>query len=95
MILNWFYEVAKVELDSFTPEQMVQMAAGGNGKALEYFKGNEMGKLSSSGRPVDYSSNVAQRTGLKALGPSAKQNNRIYIIIYIYRKMILNIDIFV
>ena len=38
------------------------MAAGGNGKALEYFKGNEMGKLSSSGRPVDYASNVAQRT---------------------------------
>ncbi|CAK9018631.1 Putative ADP-ribosylation factor GTPase-activating protein AGD9 [Durusdinium trenchii] len=40
---------------------MVQMAAGGNGKALEYFKSNEMGKLSSSGRPVDYTSKVAQR----------------------------------
>ncbi|CAL1143392.1 unnamed protein product [Cladocopium goreaui] len=37
------------------------MAAGGNGKALDFFKGNEMGKLSSSGRPVDYTSKVAQR----------------------------------
>lgn len=53
--------VRSVELDSFAPEQMVQMAAGGNGKALDFFKGNEMGKLSSSGRPVDYTSKVAQR----------------------------------
>jgi len=53
--------VRSVELDSFTPEQMVQMASGGNGKALEFFKSNEMGKLSSSGRPADYTSKAAQR----------------------------------
>ncbi|CAE7215916.1 AGD9 [Symbiodinium natans] len=53
--------VRSVELDGFTPEQMVQMAAGGNGKAQDYFKGHEMGKLSGSGRPVDYTSKVAQR----------------------------------
>eukprot|EP00933_Yihiella_yeosuensis_P000376 TRINITY_DN10056_c0_g1_i1.p1 TRINITY_DN10056_c0_g1~~TRINITY_DN10056_c0_g1_i1.p1 ORF type:complete len:241 (-),score=46.45 TRINITY_DN10056_c0_g1_i1:399-1121(-) len=53
--------VRSVELDSFTPTQMVQMAVGGNGKALEFFKSNEMGKTSSSGRPVDYNSKVAQR----------------------------------
>mmetsp|Transcript_101114 Transcript_101114/g.179475 ORF Transcript_101114/g.179475 Transcript_101114/m.179475 type:complete len:391 (+) Transcript_101114:73-1245(+) len=53
--------VRSVELDSFAPEQMVQMACGGNGKALDFFKSNEMGKLSGSGRPVDYTSKSAQR----------------------------------
>ncbi|CAE7851413.1 AGD8, partial [Symbiodinium necroappetens] len=53
--------VRSVELDSFTPEQMVQMAVGGNGKAQEYFKGHEMGKLSSSGRVADYTSKAAER----------------------------------
>lgn len=53
--------VRSVELDRFTPEQMVQMACGGNGKALEYFKQHEMGKTSSSARSVDYTSKISVR----------------------------------
>lgn len=53
--------VRSVELDRFSPEQMAQMAVGGNGKALEYFKQSGMGKTSDLGRPVEYSSKVAQK----------------------------------
>lgn len=53
--------VRSVELDKFNPEQMVQMGVGGNGKAWEYFKQHEMGKTSSSGRAIDYTSKVAVR----------------------------------
>lgn len=53
--------VRSVELDRFTPEQMIQMAVGGNGKALEFFKSNEMGKTSGSARPVDYNSKAVLR----------------------------------
>lgn len=53
--------VRSVELDRFTPEQMIQMAVGGNGKALQYFKASGMGKTSDSGRAIDYSSKIAVR----------------------------------
>jgi len=53
--------VRSVELDSFTPEQMVNMAVGGNGKAWEFFKSSGMGKTSGDGRPIEYSSKIAQR----------------------------------
>mmetsp|Transcript_16117 Transcript_16117/g.34827 ORF Transcript_16117/g.34827 Transcript_16117/m.34827 type:complete len:425 (+) Transcript_16117:118-1392(+) len=53
--------VRSVELDRFTPEQMVQMAVGGNAKAWEHFKQSGMGKTSDTGRAVDYNSKVAQR----------------------------------
>lgn len=53
--------VRSVELDKFTPEQMVQMAVGGNGRAWEFFKTNGMGKTSDGGRPVDYNSKAAKR----------------------------------
>lgn len=53
--------VRSVELDRFTPEQMAQMAVGGNGKALEYFKSSGMGKLCDSGRTVDYNSKITHR----------------------------------
>merc|ERR1719221_890629 len=53
--------VRSVELDRFTPEQMVQMAVGGNGKAWQYFKASGMGKTSDSGRPVDFTSKIAVR----------------------------------
>lgn len=53
--------VRSVELDRFTPEQMVQMAVGGNGKAWQYFKASGMGKTSDGGRPVDFSSKIAVR----------------------------------
>lgn len=53
--------VRSVELDSFTPEQMMQMAVGGNGKAWEYFKQSGMGKLSDGGRSIDYNSGITKR----------------------------------
>jgi ADP-ribosylation factor GTPase-activating protein 2/3 len=53
--------VRSVELDSFTPEQIVQMAVGGNGKAWAYFKQYGMGKTGEAGKPVDYTSKVAIR----------------------------------
>jgi len=53
--------VRSVELDKFAPDQMVQMACGGNGKAWTFFKQHGMGKTSDGGRPVDYNSKTAQR----------------------------------
>jgi ADP-ribosylation factor GTPase-activating protein 2/3 len=53
--------VRSVELDSFSPDQIVQMAVGGNGKAWTYFKQYGMGKTSEGGRPLDYNSKVAIR----------------------------------
>lgn len=53
--------VRSVELDKFSPDQMVQMALGGNAKAWNYFKGHGMGKTSDGGRPVDYNSKIAQK----------------------------------
>eukprot|EP00448_Togula_jolla_P004268 CAMPEP_0170608418 /NCGR_PEP_ID=MMETSP0224-20130122/21573_1 /TAXON_ID=285029 /ORGANISM="Togula jolla, Strain CCCM 725" /LENGTH=365 /DNA_ID=CAMNT_0010933641 /DNA_START=201 /DNA_END=1297 /DNA_ORIENTATION=- len=50
-----------VELDRFTPDQMVQMAVGGNGKAWNFFKSHGMGKTSDTGRTIDYSSKITQR----------------------------------
>lgn len=57
--------VRSVELDRFTPEQMIQMACGGNGKAWEYFKQSGMGKTSDAGRAIDYNSKIAQRYKLQ------------------------------
>lgn len=53
--------VRSVDMDKFTPEQMIMMGVGGNNKAREYFKMHGMGKASESGRPPDYGSKVAQR----------------------------------
>lgn len=53
--------VRSVELDRFSPDQMVQMGLGGNGKAWAHFKTHQMGKASESGRAVDYSSKIAVR----------------------------------
>lgn len=53
--------VRSVEMDKFTPQQCVQMAVGGNGKAWNYFKSHGMGKTSDAGRPVDYSSRITSR----------------------------------
>lgn len=53
--------VRSVELDKFSPDQMVQMALGGNAKAWNHFKTHGMGKTSDGGRPVDYNSKISQR----------------------------------
>mmetsp|Transcript_32251 Transcript_32251/g.100151 ORF Transcript_32251/g.100151 Transcript_32251/m.100151 type:complete len:399 (+) Transcript_32251:101-1297(+) len=53
--------VRSVELDRFSPDQMLQMGMGGNGKAWNYFKSHGMGKTSDNGRPPEYTSKVAQR----------------------------------
>lgn len=53
--------VRSVELDRFSPDQMVQMALGGNAKAWNHFKTHGMGKTSDGGRPVDYNSKISQR----------------------------------
>lgn len=53
--------VRSVEMDKFYPDQLVQMAVGGNGKAHHFFKEKGMGKLSSTGRGVDFSSKTAQK----------------------------------
>jgi len=53
--------VRSVELDQFTPHQMVQMGMGGNGRAWTYFKQHSMGKTSDTGRAVDYTSKIALR----------------------------------
>uniref|UniRef100_A0A7S0B743 Arf-GAP domain-containing protein n=1 Tax=Pyrodinium bahamense TaxID=73915 RepID=A0A7S0B743_9DINO len=53
--------VRSVELDRFSPDQMVQMALGGNAKAWNYFKTHGMGKTSDGGRAIDYNSKIAQR----------------------------------
>lgn len=51
--------VRSVEMDKFYPDQLVQMACGGNSKAWNFFQGFGMGKLSDGGRKVDYSSKMA------------------------------------
>lgn len=51
--------VRSVELDKFSIDQIVQMAAGGNGKAAAYFKQHGMGKV--CGKQVDYTSKTAMR----------------------------------
>jgi hypothetical protein len=48
-------------MDKFYPDQLVQMAVGGNGKANNFFKEKGMGKLSHSGRGVDFASKVAEK----------------------------------
>mmetsp|Transcript_38985 Transcript_38985/g.107323 ORF Transcript_38985/g.107323 Transcript_38985/m.107323 type:complete len:408 (-) Transcript_38985:90-1313(-) len=53
--------VRSVELDKFSPDQMVQMACGGNGKAWNYFKQHGMGKTSDTGRALDYNSKITIR----------------------------------
>jgi len=53
--------VRSVELDQFSPHQMVQMGLGGNSKAWNYFKTHTMGKTSDAGRAVDYTSKIAIR----------------------------------
>eukprot|EP00927_Polykrikos_kofoidii_P022761 TRINITY_DN21151_c0_g1_i2.p1 TRINITY_DN21151_c0_g1~~TRINITY_DN21151_c0_g1_i2.p1 ORF type:complete len:296 (-),score=66.84 TRINITY_DN21151_c0_g1_i2:170-1057(-) len=53
--------VRSVDMDKFTPENMVQMAVGGNGKAWNYFKQQGMGKTSDAGRAVDYNSKITLR----------------------------------
>lgn len=53
--------VRGLDLDSYTPESMVQMAVGGNNKAWTHFKQHGMGKTSEARRPVDYSSKIAIR----------------------------------
>jgi len=74
--------VRSVELDRFTPEQMVQMAVGGNGKAWQFFKAQGMGKTSDGGRPVDWNSKACVKykemcakeaeIGMKQLGVVSK-----------------------
>lgn len=51
--------VRSVDMDKFYPDQLVQMAIGGNGKALNYFKEVGMGRTSSTGRAVDFTSKTA------------------------------------
>lgn len=51
--------VRSVDMDKFYPDQLVQMALGGNARALNYFKECGMGKTSSEGRAVNYSSRQA------------------------------------
>jgi hypothetical protein len=53
--------VRSVEMDKFYPDQLVQMAVGGNGRAHHFFKEKGMGKLSATGRGVDFSSKPAQK----------------------------------
>lgn len=53
--------VRSVEMDKFYPEQLVQMAVGGNARAWNYFKSHGMGKTSDAQRPVDYNSRITQR----------------------------------
>mmetsp|Transcript_42390 Transcript_42390/g.119897 ORF Transcript_42390/g.119897 Transcript_42390/m.119897 type:complete len:395 (+) Transcript_42390:83-1267(+) len=53
--------VRSVELDKFTPDQIVHMAAGGNGKAWTHFKQHGMGKTSDTRLAVQYTSKFALR----------------------------------
>jgi hypothetical protein len=53
--------VRSVDMDKFYPDQLIQMAIGGNGKANSFFKESGMGRLSSSGKTVDYQSKAALR----------------------------------
>jgi len=52
--------VRSVEMDKFYPDQIVQMACGGNSKAWNYFKERGLGKTSDSKRPVDWNSKITQ-----------------------------------
>lgn len=51
--------VRSVDMDKFYPDQLVQMALGGNGKAINFFKDAGMGRGSTSGRAVDFTSKNA------------------------------------
>lgn len=51
--------VRAVDMDKFFPVQLVQMALGGNGKAMNYFKDRGTGRASSSGKAVNYESKDA------------------------------------
>mmetsp|Transcript_104683 Transcript_104683/g.223778 ORF Transcript_104683/g.223778 Transcript_104683/m.223778 type:complete len:412 (-) Transcript_104683:164-1399(-) len=51
--------VRSCELDSFFPDQIVQMACGGNAKACRFYKEKGMGKTSELGKAVDYHSKIA------------------------------------
>jgi len=51
--------VRSVDMDKFYPDQLIQMACGGNGKAWNYFKSFGMGKTSDSGKGVEYTSKIA------------------------------------
>lgn len=53
--------VRSVDMDKFYPDQLVQMALGGNHKALTYFKTQNMGKTSDSGRGVVFTTKQAQK----------------------------------
>lgn len=53
--------VRSVDMDKFYPDQLVQMTCGGNHKALTYFKTQNMGKTSDSGRAVVFTSKQAQK----------------------------------
>jgi hypothetical protein len=53
--------VRSVDMDKFYPDQLVQMAIGGNGKANNFFKECGMGRLSSTGKAVDFQSKNALR----------------------------------
>lgn len=50
--------VRSVEMDKFYPDQIVQMACGGNFKAWQYFKERGMGKTSDTKRPIDWNSKI-------------------------------------
>eukprot|EP00931_Biecheleriopsis_adriatica_P121353 TRINITY_DN96438_c0_g1_i1.p1 TRINITY_DN96438_c0_g1~~TRINITY_DN96438_c0_g1_i1.p1 ORF type:complete len:385 (+),score=79.72 TRINITY_DN96438_c0_g1_i1:44-1198(+) len=51
--------VRSVDMDKFYPDQLIQMACGGNGKAWNYFQSFGMGKTSDSGKRVEYTSKMA------------------------------------
>lgn len=51
--------VRSVDMDKFYPYQLVQMALGGNGRAVNYFKEYGQGRGSTSGRAVDFQSSNA------------------------------------
>ncbi|CAK0893023.1 unnamed protein product [Prorocentrum cordatum] len=53
--------VRSVDMDKFYPDQLVQMAIGGNAKAWNYFKECGMGKTSSVGKPVAFQSRPAEK----------------------------------
>lgn len=52
--------VRSADMDSFSPEQIILMAIGGNQRAREYFKNHGMGK-EVTGKPPDYTSKAAAR----------------------------------
>lgn len=53
--------VRSVDMDKFYPDQLVQMAIGGNAKAWNYFKESGMGKTSAAGKPVAFQSRPAEK----------------------------------